>query len=169
MLGLSGELTQHVYHFNRGQGRIKALVASFEPGAVLGLLDSVAGQDAKDDRHLSIQRGLSNTSGCGGTNVIEVISFTTYDRTQANNRNVLSTIGKPPRHYGDFKGTWYADHVNVGICNTVAEERLGCSLYKQIDNGVIEPRRHHSESPAWGMEVTFDDLRHGRFNSGSCC
>src|SRR5437764_11938203 len=51
-----------IRHLRRGQGCFKSLVAHLQAGAIDGLFERVAGEDAESMRHASLLRRLPNAA-----------------------------------------------------------------------------------------------------------
>src|SRR5262245_50031371 len=78
------QLPEKVNHFDRRQGGVEALVAGLGAGAVEGLLDGVASENAEDDRDASGQ-GCPRYAGCRfAGHVFVMVRSTANDAAQAD-------------------------------------------------------------------------------------
>ena len=73
-------------HLEAGGGGFNALVAVFAARAVGGLLRSVAGQHAEDDRHRVFDTYLRNPVGHGLGDELEMARFPLDDAAEADDR-----------------------------------------------------------------------------------
>src|SRR5262249_1900927 len=89
-----GELPEQVDHFDRGDGRLEALVAGLGAGAVEGLFQRVAGKDAEHDRHARAQGGMGDAAHGTAGDMVVVVGVAADDGPQADDRGVALARGQ---------------------------------------------------------------------------
>src|SRR6266481_336212 len=124
----AGELSRKTGHFNGGETGFKAFVAALEAGAVDGLLESVAGQHAKDDGEAGVHlRELQSARGFRA-NVIVMRGFASQNAANGDERIVTAGSSEFFRGEGQLESARDVNHINVFIrCTGALEGIEGCS------------------------------------------
>ncbi len=128
-------------HFDGGDGGFEAFVAGFDAGAVEGLLEGLAGEDAEGMGDAGLLLGLADSASYLGVDGLVVGGFAAEEAAEGDDGVVLLRLGEGAGGGGDLPGAGDADDLDIG---------LGCAAAEQAVEGALEQAVGDDGVPAGG-------------------
>src|SRR5262245_60329556 len=152
----SWQLFEQIHHLDGRKRRVGALVARFATGAVDGLVERVAGEDAENDRNAGGAAGLRDAASGAAGDVIVMIGVAADDGAQTNDGDVVFRSCQTLGDERDFKGTGNPSDIDRVIGDTVSLKRVYGAGDKIIDDEIVKPRRDDGEAAGGSSQVAFE-------------
>ena len=134
----SGELTRQIGHLDGGEAGIETFVAAFQAGAIDGLLERVAGENAKDHGHARIELGELHAARDFVANIFEVRGFAANHAADADDGVATARLREFFRGDRNFKRAGNANDFDLFFRGAGAFERVECSGEKTVGDELLK-------------------------------
>ena len=141
--------------FEGGEGGFVSLVAHFEAGAVDGLLQVFAGEDAEADGDAGGERNLSDAAGDFVDDDIVVGGVSAQEAADGDQGVVLAGFGQHFGGRGKLEGSGDADDFDVGGGGSGAAQSVGGAGEQTLGDEGVEARDDDGELHPGGVELRF--------------
>jgi hypothetical protein len=153
-------LFEDVYGFHSGQCCVCACVTHFSTSPFDGLLESITGQDGENRRGRRIITDLSDASRYHLRDIIAVWRLASYDRTEAEDRNIFAALCKLFCSYGNFTGARHPAYEYLFVGGTVTFEAIYRAGEQLSGYKFVEPADYNSVTAFAGCYPTFYFFNH---------
>lgn len=152
-LRLARQFANELRHFNGSQARVVTFVAAFEPGAIDGLFEGVAREDAKNHRHAGVELSELDSACSFRSDVIVMGSFAAQDATDANDGIAAACCREFLRGDADLERSGHMDDFELALrCARMPESVEGAGE-KAVCDEAVELADHNSNLESFGAEV----------------
>src|SRR5690606_1586050 len=158
------QLLDDADHFDCREGGFRALVTCLGTGTLDGLLDAVDSQYAKCHRNTRLQRYRADALDAFASDIFEVGSAATDNRTQGDDGVVLLEISNLAHHQRNFKGTGNPDDSDVGFLDPVALEGVDSAVDQAFNDKAVEAADNQGIATLCSDEVAFDGTDSSHIN-----
>src|SRR5579863_8945708 len=163
----ASQLTRQLRHLDSGEPRFESLVAAFEPRAINGLFERVAGEHAKRHGHARIELRELNAARCFRGNVIVMRGLAAQDASDTDDGVAAAGGGEFLRGDGKFERARHAHDFNLLLTGARAFERVERTGEEPIGDEAVELAHNDAKVKAGGIEAAsrdrgFEILGHGR-------
>src|ERR1700719_1029463 len=132
------KLTRQLRHFDGSEPRFESFVPALETGAVDGLLQGVARQHAKNNRHAAVHlRELQSARGLR-TNIVIVRRFAAKHAPDGDQRIVLPRRRQFFRRQRQLECSRNVHHINILSGRACSFQRIHRRRKKPLRNKIIE-------------------------------
>ncbi len=142
------KLLGQVGHFDGGEPRVVALVSALQSRAVDGLLERVAGEDAKNNRNAGIELRELHAARDFARDVVKMRGLAAQNAADGDHRVGASALGQFFRRERNFKRTGNMNDHDVFRVRAGSFERIHGARQQAIGNKTIEAADHQRESQA---------------------
>jgi len=143
-------------HLDGGDGGLEALVASFEAGAVEGLLEGLAGEDTEGVGDAGVLLGLTDAAGDFVVDGLVVGGFAAEETAESDDGVEFFRFGEGAGRGGDLPGSGDADDLDVGFGGSAAVEGVERTLEEAVGDDGVPAGGDDGEAHVGGAEVAFD-------------
>src|SRR5712692_7001014 len=140
------KLGRQLCHLNGSERRFKALVPTFEPRAVDGLLQRVAGQDTEHDWQAAVQLCELQSARRLRTNVIVVRRFAAQHTSDGDQRIVLPRRRQFFRRQRQFERSRNVHDIHILAARPRPFQGIHRRRKKPLGNKTVEAAHHNAKT-----------------------
>src|SRR6266702_4231664 len=157
----SGQFALDGDHLDGGDGGLEAFVSGFEAGAVEGLLEGLAGEDAEGVGGAGLLLGLADAAGDLVVDGLVVGGLAAEEAAEGDDGVELLCFGffhlcEGAGGGGDLPGSGDADDLDVGFGCAAAVEGVEGALQEAVGDDGVPAGGDDGEGHAGGGEVALD-------------
>src|SRR6266850_1762120 len=142
--------------FQNFTSSFESFVAAFEPRAIDGLLQRVAGQHAEDNWHTGIHLRKLQAARSFRANIIIVRGFASNHATDGDECVVLACCCQLLRHNWQFERSRNTHHIHVLARRAGALQSIHGRSQQALGNKAVEPAHNNTETESSGTQSPFN-------------
>jgi hypothetical protein len=143
-------------HLDGGGGGFEAFVAGFEAGAIEGLLQGFAGENAEGVGDAGLLLGLADAAGDLVVDGLVVGGFAAEEAAEGDDGVEFFGFGEGASGGGNLPGAGDADDFDVLFCGSAAVEGVERTLEEAVGDDGVPACGDDGEAHVGGAEIAFD-------------
>jgi hypothetical protein len=145
-------------HLDGGAGGFEALVSGFEAGAVEGLFEGLAGEDAEGVGDAGVLLRLADAAGDLVVDGFVVGGFAAEETAEGDDGVEFFGFGEGAGGRGDLPCAGDADDLDVGFGDAAAMETVERALEEAVGDDGVPTGGDDGEAHVGGAKVAFDGV-----------